>query len=64
MRDKPRYGRRKITTMMRDWERLRKAAAASGDLDVQDAFDYCEEWVGYSFGAATTARDAQKGTAQ
>lgn len=56
MSDKPRYGRRTIQSMMRNWDRLRKAAAASGDDEVQAAFDACEEWVGYSFGAATTAR--------
>lgn len=51
----PRYGRRPISTMLANWDSLRRACAESGNQDVQDAFDACEEWVGFSLGAASTA---------
>ena len=49
---KPRYGRRKITSMLSDWNALR-AAVANGDVEAtQASFDRCEEWVGFAFGSA------------
>ena len=51
-RQTPRYGRRKITSMLADWNALR-AAVANGDVEAtQAAFDRCEEWIDFAFGSA------------
>jgi hypothetical protein len=45
-----RYGRRKISKMLKEWNRLREAVRG-GDIErIQDAFDDCEEWVDFAFG--------------
>ena len=53
MADPSRYGRRKISRMKAEWDRLREAVAMCPDDAVQAAFDACEEWVDFAFGAAS-----------
>ncbi len=47
-----RYGRRKITSMLADWNDLRRIVADRPDDELQAAFDRCEEWVGFAVGEA------------
>lgn len=45
-----RYGRRKVTKMLAEWDAHRKAVA-SGDMEAaQSTLDACEEWIDFAFG--------------
>lgn len=45
-----RYGRRKVSKMLAEWNSLRQAVA-TGDIEAaQRAFDKCEEWIDFAFG--------------
>ena len=57
MTDKPRYGRRRIDRMLKEWQALRDAVAHGEPEATQAAFDACEEWVDFAFGKAS-AKDA------
>lgn len=56
MADVPRYGRRRIDRMQREWNKLREAVYMCADEAVLDAFRACEEWVDFAFGAASAER--------
>lgn len=53
-----RYGRRKISKMLAEWDALRHAVAAEGTPRVQAAFDACEEWIDFAFGRNRSQGDA------
>ena len=45
------WGKRRIDKMLKEWNTLRKAIS-SGDIEAaQDAFDKCENWIDFAFGA-------------
>ena len=45
-----RYGRRKVSRMLAEWNDHR-AAVASGDMAaIQATFDACEEWIDFAYG--------------
>lgn len=51
--DIPRYGRRRIDRMLREWDAHRRAVA-SGDMErIQETLDACEEWIDFAFGRAS-----------
>ncbi len=55
MRVPDRYGRRKVSRMLAEWNALR-SALASGDREAtQEAFDACEEWIDFAYGRAALA---------
>ena len=47
-----RHGQRRVVTMWRDWNNLRKAVASGDPVATQEAFDLCEPWVDWCFGQA------------
>lgn len=57
--DRPRYGRRRIDRMLREWDTLRHIIASEGTPAVQEAFDACEEWIDYAFGRGNTGGNPQ-----
>ena len=45
-----RYGNRRVSKMLTEWNRLREAVR-EGNLDgIQHAFDAFEEWIDFAFG--------------
>lgn len=46
------HGQRRVVTMWRDWNNLRKAVASGDPVATQEAFDLCEPWVDWCFGQA------------
>lgn len=42
-----------IDRMLREWQALREAVASGNAEAAQTAFDACEEWVDFAFGAAS-----------
>lgn len=50
MADRARYGRRRIDRMLAEWQALRQHPV--DPVATQAAFDACEEWVDWAFGAA------------
>jgi hypothetical protein len=48
-----RYGRRKVSRMLAEWDALRSAVAGGDPEATQAAFDACEEWVDFAFGRAS-----------
>lgn len=52
MTERERYGRRRIDRMLKEWNALREAVASGNPEATQAAFDACEEWVDFAFGAA------------
>lgn len=44
-----RYGRRTLSSMLKDWHSLRCAVATGEIENIQSAFDRCEEWIDFSF---------------
>lgn len=47
-----RYGRRKISRMLAEWNRLREAVHREGTPAVLAAFEACEEWVDFAYAQA------------
>ena len=52
-----RYGRRRIATMYADWLDMTRAMSEGDMVSAQDAFDRCQEWVDWCFGAASESRE-------
>jgi hypothetical protein len=52
------YGRAKIVTIRRDFDRHRQACREGDITQVQETWDMCERWLGYVFPVAT--REARK----
>lgn len=53
-KETPRYGRRKISRMLAEWN-AHRAAVASGDIArIQETMDACEEWIDFAFGRNRT----------
>lgn len=51
-----RYGRRKVSRMLLEWNVLRSAIATGDPEASQAAFDACEEWIDFAFGRAAEAK--------
>lgn len=45
-----RYGKRRVSKMLAEWNRLREAVREGNLEGIQNAFDACEEWIDYAFG--------------
>jgi hypothetical protein len=45
-----RYGNRRVSKMLTEWNRLREAVREGNLEGIQDAFDACEEWIDFAFG--------------
>ena len=45
-----RYGKRRVSKMLAEWNRLREAVREGNLEGIQDAFDACEEWIDFAFG--------------
>ena len=54
--DPRRYGRRKVTKMYAEWNRMREVCRAEGTPAIQDALDDCEEWIDFAFQRSLEAR--------
>jgi len=45
-----RYGNRRVSKMLAEWNRLREAVREGNLEGIQNAFDACEEWIDFAFG--------------
>lgn len=45
-----RYGKRRVSKMLSEWNRLREAVREGNLEGIQNAFDACEEWIDFAFG--------------
>jgi len=45
-----RYGNRRVSKMLTEWNRLREAVREGNIEGIQHAFDACEEWIDFTFG--------------
>jgi ribosomal protein S20 len=45
-----RYGNRRVSKMLTEWNRLREAVREGNIEGIQHAFDACEEWIDFAFG--------------
>lgn len=50
MPDVPRYGRAKITTITRDFDRLREAIRSHDSFATEEAWSKCERWLEFAYG--------------
>ena len=50
MGDHERYGKRRVTKMYAEVNRLRAAISAEGTPLIQEAWDSVEEWIDFAFG--------------
>lgn len=53
MPDKPRFGRRRIDRMLKEWHLLREAIRTGDLVSAQTALDSCEEWIDFAFGKSS-----------
>ena len=54
---KPRYGRARVTTIIRDFDRLRQAVRSHDTEAIEGAWLNCERWLDFVFGEAWRQSD-------
>ncbi len=54
-----RYGKRRVSKMLAEWNRLREAVREGNLEGIQNAFDACEEWIDFAFGQNKGGNDAK-----